>query len=391
MSERNINITRSLFDIYLKNKERVVFRWKKLVIKLGGYFIDLKCILFVPQLSRFINYMLKPDKDILTIGIVREGGIGDRMILGVFAEAVKRKFPNSHITAIVNNSKEPLTRNNAINKVRLYKSVHWDKIEKINQYRYDILYLLKYVPKVIVNNASFNGYKKDVDNIFKQYSNIYNQSVGHNIPKHLQMLNKNSIDFLCQCACLDGGQKDLSLTLTQKENNFVKKLQIDKYVTINNGDFRGRGNKCWPTDRWKELVKKLKEIGLSAVQLGIKRDEYVEGSHDLREKTTIYEAAAIIKGGVFHIDTEGGFVFIAKAVGKRSVVLFGPTYVECFGLESNINIRTKEDFCDPCCDHHGWYWNCPLGYNSCKAMEAITPEDVFQEVLKLEAINSNSN
>jgi len=368
---------------FRKNKERVVFRWDKLIIRLRGYFIDLKCILFVPQLKRFINSIFKSDKDVLTIGIVREGGFGDRMTLGAFAVAVKRKFPNSHITAMVVINKEPLTRHPAIDKVRLYEGLNWDKKEKDNKYRYDILYLLKYVPKVIINKDGLNDYQKDVDNIFSRYSDIYYESHGHNIPRSLQRLGKNSIDFLCQCACLDGGQRDLSIKLTENDDKIINDLQINEYITIHNGDFRGRSNKCWPTERWVELVKRLKKIGLSAVQLGVERDEFIEGSYDLRGKTTIYQAAAVLKRGLTHIDTEGGMVFIAKAVGKRSIVLFGPTYKEWFGLENNINIRTKDDICDPCCDQPDWYWTCHLGYDSCKAMVTITVEEVVKEVVKL--------
>jgi len=46
---------------------------------------------------------------------------------------------------------------------------------------------------------------------------------------------------------------------------------------------------------------------------------------------------------------------IAKAVNKYSIVLFEPNYIEYFGLENNINIRTKKDICDPCCNKNGWY------------------------------------
>jgi len=368
---------------FRKNKERVVFRWNKWIIRLRGYIIDLKCIFFIPQLSRFIDSTLKFDKDILTIGIVHDGGFGDRMTLGAFAVAVKRKFQNSHITAMVVLNKEPLTRHPAIDKVRLYKNLLWDKKEKYNKHRYDILYLLKYVPKVIVNKDGLNEYKESVDEMFSRYSDIYYESFGHNIPRSLQRLNKNSIDFLCECACLDGGQRDLSIKLTENDNKIINNLQIDEFITINNGDFRGRGNKCWPTVRWKELVKKLNEIGLTTVQVGLERDEFVEGTYDLRGKTTIYEAAAAMKRGLFHIDTEGGMVFVAKAVGKRSLVLFGPLYKEWFGLDNNINIRTKEDICDPCCDQKDWYWTCHLGYKSCKAMGTITVEDVVQEAVKL--------
>lgn len=332
--------------------------------------------------------MLKSDKDVLTIGIVREGGIGDRMILGAFAVAVKRKFPNSHITAIVNNSIEPLTRHDAIDKMKLYKPVHWDKTEKNSKGRYDILYLLKYVPKVIVNKYSLNEYKKSVDEIFSRYSDIYYESHGHNIPRSLQSLKKNSIDFLCECACLEGGQRDLSIKLTANDNKILLNLQTNKYITIHNGDFRGRGNKCWPTDSWKELVKKMKKIGLSVVQLGVELDEFVEGSYDLRGKTTIYEAAAIIKQSLNHIDTEGGLVYLSKAVGQKSIVLFGPNYPGFFGLKGNINYRGGDDICETCCYKDGWWWECHLGYDSCKAMETITVEDVMQKVVKLREINS---
>ena len=56
-------------------------------------------------------------------------------------------------------------------------------------------------------------------------------------------------------------------------------------------------------------------------------------------------------------------------------------------LENNINIRTKEDICEPCCDQKDWYWTCHLGYKSCKAMETIKVEDVVQEITKITGLN----
>jgi ADP-heptose:LPS heptosyltransferase len=382
-----IMIRKNISPFLVRNKERIVLRWDKLMRNLRGYFLDIKVILAIPQLSHFANSKLKKDKDKLLIGILREGGIGDRMTLGAFATAVKRKSPNSHITAITNNSIDPLVRYPEIDKTILHHSTPWESVAKYHERRYDIFYDLKYIPKVTVNNKGLNGYQKGVDFYFAKYSHIYRGTHGHCIPETLGQLNKNSIDFLCECACLDGGQKDLSFPLIMQDYGIFGTLPFDRYITVNNGDFSGRGNKCWPTKNWIELAEKIIKSGLGIVQIGIERDEYIENCYDLRGKTNIYEAGAIIKNGMFHIDTEGGLVFIAKAVGKKSIVLFGPTYPNFFGLEKNINIRTTENICEPCCYFDRWYWTCHLSYKSCKAMETITPDQIFQEITKLFKMN----
>ena len=71
-------------------------------------------------------------------------------------------------------------------------------------------------------------------------------------------------------------------------------------------------------------------------------------------------------------------VYLSKAVGQKSIVLFGPNYPGFFGLKGNIHYRGGDDICEPCCYKDGWWWECHLGYDSCKAMEAIASEKVFQ-------------
>lgn len=372
-----MTLQKKFSHFFQKNKDRVVFRWNKLIIKLRGYFIDLKCILLIPQLYRFLVSKLKLDKDILSIGIHREGGIGDRMVLGAFVTAVKRKFPSSYITVVVNNSKDPLVRHPHIDKIKLIKKLQWDKLVKYLKHRYDIFYELRWVPKVFVNVNSLDDYKNSVSKIVEKYSYEYDypdSSVTH------RTLKKNCIDLLCEYALLEGGQKDLFININESDKKLLKSLPFDGYITIKNGAFRGRKNKCWPTDNWDKLVEKIREIGPRVILLGSENDDYVDGCYDLRGKTTIYEAAAVIENSLLHIDTEGGLVYIASSVGKKAIVLFGPTYTDFFKIDGNINIRTKDDICEPCCDQDRWGSKCPIGYNSCQAMEAIYPDEVFTRV-----------
>ena len=98
--------------------------------------------------------------------------------------------------------------------------------------------------------------------------------------------------------------------------------------------------------------------------------------------------AWILKGSVLHVDIEGGLVHVASQLKTKCAVLFGPTPIQYFGYENNINITRGN--CQNC---YGMY----LDINACardmkepECMYKILPEDVMDEIAEYMEFQSGS-
>lgn len=166
----------------------------------------------------------------------------------------------------------------------------------------------------------------------------------------------------------------------------------ERFITFNTGfgDFSGRPGekdfvclKSWPKAYWTEFVKK---IGVPCVQIGAgKSCEIIpETALNLVDKLTIQESAEVMRRALFHVDMEGGLPILAQHLGKKSVVLFGPTAIENQGRSFNLNLSAG--VCTPCFE---WGINRPVLFAKntdlkCgqKCMKALKPETVINEIKK---------
>jgi ADP-heptose:LPS heptosyltransferase len=167
------------------------------------------------------------------------------------------------------------------------------------------------------------------------------------------------------------------------------------YVTVQNGidaDVVGwsrvtgqRATKLLPRRTWGDTVAQLRSQGRTVVQLGTLDDELIEGvSLDLRGKTSLGEAAALLQAAQCHIGTEGGLVHLAHAVGTRSVVMFGPTSVEFLGYPGNANLVASD--CSSCWwTTKDWFIYCPRGLAEPECMGAHQAPTIVAAVNKFVA------
>lgn len=135
------------------------------------------------------------------------------------------------------------------------------------------------------------------------------------------------------------------------------------------------GNKEWFPDRFQKVVDALLP-GFSFIQLGMPDDPPLSNAVDLRGRTTLREAAAILANSMFFICLEGFLMHLARAVDCRSVVVYGGrTRPGETGYVANENIYT-DTFCAPC-----WRTNHCSYERHC--MSSISPADVLEAVDRL--------
>ena len=106
-------------------------------------------------------------------------------------------------------------------------------------------------------------------------------------------------------------------------------------------------NKEWGEERFQELHRLL-QAETPTVQLGLKTDAELGATVDLRGRTSIRQAAAVLsEAGVF-VGLASGLMHLARAVACPSVIVYGgreDPAISGYGVNANL---TETPPCSPC-------------------------------------------
>jgi hypothetical protein len=131
-------------------------------------------------------------------------------------------------------------------------------------------------------------------------------------------------------------------------------------------------NKQWYPERFQDVINHLNG-GLKFIQIGSTSDPALAGVTDLRGKTSIREAAALLANSRLYLGNVGFLMHLARAVECPSVVIFGGREAPWqSGYTCNINLYSAVP-CAPC-----WLWN-KCDYDR-MCMKNITTADVINAV-----------
>ena len=161
------------------------------------------------------------------------------------------------------------------------------------------------------------------------------------------------------------------------------------YITISNG-FDDQFTispgqlvtKVYPYHAQVAVQLKKAFPSLKIIQIGASTSTPIESVDlNLVGSTTLAEAAALLKHALLHIDNEGGLVHLARALGTRSCVVFGPTLSSYFGYEANLNISPL--VCGGCWWMEGrWMTQCVRGDARPVCMYTQPPENVAARIVE---------
>ena len=162
----------------------------------------------------------------------------------------------------------------------------------------------------------------------------------------------------------------------------------EKYITVNYGggvDASGKNNgiaKDWPIAHVEKFVKifKGKYPNIKVVQVGSAGTLPIGGVDEYFLGESLELVKYILKNSMLHVDKEGGLVHLATQLGTKCVVCFGPTQLEYFGYDENINIIAGN--CHGCYCLYDGFDICARGIEKPACMWGITPEMVLDKVLK---------
>jgi hypothetical protein len=134
-------------------------------------------------------------------------------------------------------------------------------------------------------------------------------------------------------------------------------------------------NKEWYPERFQQVVDALAGR-FTFVQLGLATDPPLAGAVDLRGRTSLREAGAVLANSLAFVGLVGFLMHMARAVGTPAVIVYGGReHPSQSGYAGNRNLFSPVP-CAPC-----WLWNtCPFGVT---CMDRIPADEVAAALLGL--------
>jgi ADP-heptose:LPS heptosyltransferase len=128
----------------------------------------------------------------------------------------------------------------------------------------------------------------------------------------------------------------------------------------------------WFPERFAEVVRAIPP-GFEVIQLGGTDEPLLPGVRDLRARTGLREAAAILHASELFIGLVGLLMHLARAVDCPGVIVYGGRErPDQSGYAANLNLARSPE-CSPC-----WLWNtCD---HAMKCMDAIPASEVIAAV-----------
>jgi ADP-heptose:LPS heptosyltransferase len=344
--------------------------------------------------DRHMFKQLPKQNQYLSIAYIRIGGVGDSLMATAVLPEIQKKYPNSKICLFLRdkNGADLVSGNPHVFKTFVVNGSynHGELIDSCNQI-FDIVFHDQYVIQVLYNIKKLSLFDKDreiTDKLFLKYKLNFDTFPNHN--SKLLVFEKNIYELASGSTGLNINPENLLIILGEEDFRVASSLDHIRYVTTSCGQdphmvkntSRKRQTREWDPRKLNGVVEYLKNNDIEVVQLGNKHDPLIEGTIDLRGITKLKEAAAIIKKALFHLGTDSGLMHIAKAVGTKSIILFGPSSLEFCGYKDNINI--KKGICHDCWwDIPDWSVRCKLGLEVPVCMDKIEVEDVKEAIDKL--------
>ena len=326
------------------------------------------------------------------------GGYGDSLMLSMYAKRIKELYPDSILDVAGRKDTIHILKHNKNIDGILFR-YSFNEIPVLSN-KYDAIIDSRYGVKTFYLKEPFN-FDLSYDEILKRQRDTELLLWVCDIPfyrarlwqQNLQKMydedyfgSKDKVNWYYIISYLSGinfTPDDLYIHQEEVELPFKKN---DYIVVSNMNDNRGY-SKLYPTKYLNEVLSRLGNTNV--IILGSNKNKFIiqkDNIVNLEEKLNIFQTAYVIANSKFLVSEEGGLVHIAKAVKKKSIVLFGSTQKWLFSYKDNINLSGEFNDCLYCHNQHP-YWNmfCKLnrGLLYCKKLETLYPEVVIKEIEKL--------
>lgn len=189
---------------------------------------------------------------------------------------------------------------------------------------------------------------------------------------------------------VEPGEFRMEMAIGDRDGQYARRLREQHGITGRYAvfsPFTTRPHKHWLEDRWAELARLLSsEQGISTTLLvgadgdvaAAGRIESLSGglALNIAGRTTLKEAAAVIRDASVLVGVDTGLTHMGIALGVPVVAVFGATLPYTDTASENATVLYKKMQCSPCNKR-------PTCEGSTVCMEAVTARDVMEAVAEV--------
>lgn len=329
--------------------------------------------------------------------IIKLGAMGDVLRTTPLLEGLKKKYPVSHITWLVDPVAEDLLKNNElIDRLLLFSP---DSYYQLLVEEFDLLICLEKEIRAATIAEKTKSNKKSGFGLTK-YGNIYpfNKEAEYafqlGISDQLKFFeNKKTYqEIIFETTGLTYNREKYQLNCARQSVDFANEIFLsnglntkDLIVGINAGAGPVFVHKAWKMDGYVELIERLnKQTGIKVLLLGgeaeIDKNEQIKKRvkgplFEVGYNNTVSQFSAIINKCDLIICGDTLPMHLAIAHKKHVLALFGPTCPQEIDLYGMGEIITSTAKCAPC------YKNSCDVKDDC--MKMISVDDVYQQTMQL--------
>ena len=259
--------------------------------------------------------------------IVPRDGLGDLVLSLPLANALEKHRPGWEVFYLVNRKQASMTSGHPYvdGEVLMEPGLAvYEKARFLRSFRFDIVIDLYPSPESALTLA-LAGIPQRVGTMYRWFSFLYTHRVK--VRKHPSI--KHEAEYNLEYLTPLGIRAELerpSLYLREEEKRWARRL-LDGIPTpvIAINPSSGGTSRNWPFERYRDLTRKLKEIGFGIVITGDKGPEMDIGKIlDLRGKTSVRKLMAVLEAVSVLISSSTGPMHIACALDTPTVSLFYP-------------------------------------------------------------------
>lgn len=195
----------------------------------------------------------------------------------------------------------------------------------------------------------------------------------------------NCYQFYNYCSLIDVKSTKVGIPMDKAFEAEFSSMGMNKYITLSYGNstiIKGTesiNSRQWSLKYFQRFIElfKVKYPAISIVQIGDENSIALAGADFYVLGKNLELVKYVLRGAIFHLDTEGGLMHLATQLGTMCIALFGPTQVQLFGYKENINIVSEK--CNGCYYLYDNQFQCARGLEQPECMYSIFPEIVMEK------------
>jgi len=314
--------------------------------------------------------MVRNLRDCEKILIIRLSSIGDVLHTTPVAQAIKKSFPQSRISWIVETkAKDVIEGNSNLEHVFVWQRKEWNaEAKKTGDYYTLIKRNLKFLSMIRQQHFDMvidlqGMYRSDFISYASGAKHRFclpdppEPCIGANIHTKNRVFSKVYERYLSVLTYfgIEAVQPIMEMSLTLAEEHFAQdfmishSLQSQKFIIFNPSSTKP--SKCWPLDNFAQLGDSLAaEFKIPIVIFGAANDKYMAQTiavHmnnpviDATGTMTLKQLGAVAKQAGIFISGDTGPLYIAQALQVPTLALFGSTKAEYYHLDQHNQIALQ--------------------------------------------------